>query len=119
MAEVLAKRILPEGFSLVKLVLRLLSTRLGTLLICGRVCLDTKWPFVHKFSDLSLKDREGILQNWSRGTLLPLRMVFVMLKVMCCYVFFSWVIFSQPLALQIFFTSSFFYIVVWHVSLEV
>lgn len=84
------KRSLPEGISLLKFVLWLLSTRLGTLLICGRVCLGFKWPFVHRFSDLSSETREGILHSWTTGTFIPLRIVFVMLKVISCFVFFSW-----------------------------
>ncbi|KAL3517719.1 hypothetical protein ACH5RR_020308 [Cinchona calisaya] len=92
-AELLVKRGLPEGVSVVKLVLKLLSTRLGTLLLCGLISLNwKKWPFVHKFSDLPLNKREAILQNWSKQTFLfPLRIVFLLTKIMCCFVFFSWI----------------------------
>ncbi|KAG8370824.1 hypothetical protein BUALT_Bualt13G0023600 [Buddleja alternifolia] len=89
-AELLVKRGIPKAVLVVSLVLKFLSTRLGTLLLCGRACLDWKWPFVHKFSELSIEKREAILQKWSRGTLLlPLRTVFFMLKVTCFYTFFS------------------------------
>ncbi|PIN04783.1 Glucose dehydrogenase/choline dehydrogenase/mandelonitrile lyase (GMC oxidoreductase family) [Handroanthus impetiginosus] len=89
-AELLVKRGLPKAVSAVSLVLKFLSTRIGTLLLCGRACLDWKWPFVHKFSELSIKKREAILQKWSRGTLfLPLRTVFFLIKVTCLYTFFS------------------------------
>lgn len=90
-AEILVKRGLPEGLSIVKLVLKLLSSRLGTLLVCGLISLNWKWPFVHKFSELPVKKRETILQKWSAETFLfPLRIVFLLIKIMCCFVFFSW-----------------------------
>ncbi|KAG8389185.1 hypothetical protein BUALT_Bualt02G0202700 [Buddleja alternifolia] len=89
-AELLVKRGSPKAVFIVSLVLKLLSSRLGTLLLCGFTCLDWKWPFVHKFAELSLKKRESILQRWCRETfLLPLRIVFVQLKVICFFVFFS------------------------------
>ncbi|CAA3020479.1 Long-chain-alcohol oxidase FAO2 [Olea europaea subsp. europaea] len=89
-AERLAKWVKPKAQFIVSLVLKLLSTRLGTLLLCGLVCLDWKWPFVHKFTELSLKNREIILQKWSRVTfLIPLRIAFLLLKVSCLYIFFS------------------------------
>ncbi|KAK4492461.1 hypothetical protein RD792_003270 [Penstemon davidsonii] len=89
-AELLVKRGIPKAVAVVSLVLKFLSTRLGTLLLCGHTALDWKWPFVHKFSELSVKKREAILQKWSRGTLLlPLRTVFFLLKVTCFYTFFS------------------------------
>ncbi|KAL3531208.1 hypothetical protein ACH5RR_010530 [Cinchona calisaya] len=90
-AELLVKRGIPEGLFVLRIVLKFLSTRLGTLLLCGSLSLKWSWPFVHKFSELSLKKRETILQNWSRETFLfPLRIVFLLIKIMCCYVFFSW-----------------------------
>ncbi|KAK6164434.1 hypothetical protein DH2020_001298 [Rehmannia glutinosa] len=89
-AELLVKRGIPKAVFIVSLVLKLLSSRLGTLLLCGFICLDLKWPFVHSFSELSLKKREAILQKWSRETfLLPLRISFLSLKVICLFVFFS------------------------------
>lgn len=90
-AELLVKRSKPESLFIIRIVVFLLSTRLGTLLLCGRVCLDKRWPFVHNFSELSLKDREAVLQRWSRETfLIPLRIVFLMIKVFCFFIFFSW-----------------------------
>ncbi|KAK3028117.1 hypothetical protein RJ639_038978 [Escallonia herrerae] len=91
-AEMVVKRFLSEAVFLVSLVLKIISTRLGTLLLCGCACLNWRWPFVCKFSELSIKKREGILQKWSRETLLvPLRMVFVVLKIASLYIFYSWI----------------------------
>ncbi|GMH30898.1 hypothetical protein Nepgr_032741 [Nepenthes gracilis] len=92
-AEMLAKRTsktLPESLAFVKLVLVLLSTRLGTLLLCGFLCLDWKWPFIHTFSEIGLENREEILRRWSRGTYFRhLKIFFVLIKVCCFFVFFT------------------------------
>ncbi|KAK8473528.1 hypothetical protein PHAVU_001G162800 [Phaseolus vulgaris] len=89
-AELLHKRVVPEALSLVGWVLWMLSFRLGTLLICGRLCLDWKWPFIHKFSEISLEKREEILRNWSREKRwVPLRLVFVLIKLIFFCTFFS------------------------------
>ncbi|KAL1826037.1 hypothetical protein ACET3Z_012815 [Daucus carota] len=91
-AETMKTRLLPEAMMLVKLSLMLLSTRLGSLLLCGFVCLDWNWPFIHKFSELPLKKREEVLLKWSSGTnkVLPLRLVFALFKAYCCYTAFAW-----------------------------
>lgn len=89
-AEKLVRRALPEALILIRIVLVLLSTRLGTLLLCGRVCLSWKWPFIYKFSELSLDKREKVLQGWSRESYwTTLRVVFLVLKVVTVFVFFS------------------------------
>ncbi|KAI3787843.1 hypothetical protein L2E82_00305 [Cichorium intybus] len=90
-AERMVKRYPPEAVFLVKLVLMLLSSKLGTLLICGSVCFDTKWPFIHSFPDMNLNKREKILQKWSStySSFIPLRLVFLVLKLMIFYIFFS------------------------------
>ncbi|XP_022155666.1 long-chain-alcohol oxidase FAO2 [Momordica charantia] len=91
-AELLAARAHPKAVFLVRLVLKLVSFRLGTLLLCGCLCLDWRWPFILKFSEISLEKRERILSNWSgahqKYTVL-LRMAFMIIKVFCCFNFFS------------------------------
>ncbi|KAJ4844053.1 long chain fatty acid oxidase [Turnera subulata] len=89
-AEFLAQRSISDGFFIVKLALKALSFRLGTLLLCGFLCFDSKWPFLHNFSELSLKTREALLQKWFRQTYFPpLRIAFVAIKMFCMYKFFS------------------------------
>ncbi|XP_058198010.1 long-chain-alcohol oxidase FAO2 [Rhododendron vialii] len=89
-AELMVKRCLPEPTMLGSLVLKILSTRLGTLLLCGFICLDWRWPFLHNFSQLSLGKREIVLQKWSRQSYFPiLRVAFFLMKILCIYTFFS------------------------------
>lgn len=84
------KRGQPQAVFLARLILTLLSFRLGTLLLCGYLCFDWNWPFIHNFSEISLEKREKILKNWSRERyLLPLRVVFVMIKMFCLFDFFA------------------------------
>lgn len=83
-AELLLKRGLKEAIFIVRLALKLLSTRLGTLLLCGFICLTPNFPFINNFSQISLGNREIILQRWSSGRCFfkPLRMVFVLIKIL-------------------------------------
>ncbi|KAL7113136.1 hypothetical protein ACP275_04G044800 [Erythranthe tilingii] len=90
-AELIVKRGVPKAVFIVSLVLKFLSSRLGTLVLCGYICFDKNWPFVRTFSELPLKKRESVLQNWSRQTLLlPLRIAFLLLKIITLFIFFSW-----------------------------
>ncbi|XVE72893.1 hypothetical protein DITRI_Ditri11bG0074600 [Diplodiscus trichospermus] len=80
----------PKAMSFVKLVLTALSFRLGTLLLCGWLCCDWKWPFIHKFSEIPMERREKILMKWSGNAHpLPLRAVFAIIKTYCLFIFFS------------------------------
>lgn len=89
-AELLVTTGLKEVVLIVKLILKVLSFRLGTLLLCGFMCFDWNWPFMHKFSEISLEKREEILKKWSRETFfMPLRIVFIAVKIFSLYVFFS------------------------------
>ncbi|MED6185048.1 long chain fatty acid oxidase [Stylosanthes scabra] len=89
-AEFMFKRVMPEAWSLVSWVMWILSFRFGTLLLCGRDCLEWKWPFIHKFSELPLNKREEILKKWSREhKWTPLRLVFLLIKLVSFYNFFT------------------------------
>lgn len=84
------KRGIPEAVRIMTFFLRVLSYRLGTLLVCGYPCLDRKWPFIHNFAEMSLEKREEALQRWSRERrVIPLRLLFVLVKIFTFYCFFS------------------------------
>ncbi|XP_010934290.2 long-chain-alcohol oxidase FAO2 [Elaeis guineensis] len=89
-AELMVKRGLREAVLLVKLVLWLLATKLGTLVLCGSLSLCGEFPFINKFSDMSVEKREEVLKRWNKENIfIPLRMVFVMVKVFCLHIFYS------------------------------
>ncbi|PKI60047.1 hypothetical protein CRG98_019532 [Punica granatum] len=79
-AELLVRQGQPLAVLIVDLILKMLSWRIGTLLLCGFLCLDWKhWPFVLNFYKIPLDRRETILAKWSRKRFLnPLCAVFVM-----------------------------------------
>lgn len=91
-AELLVRRGQKEAVALVKLVLWVLATRLGTLVLCGSLSLSWRFPFINKFSDMPVEKREHILMKWNREkSFIFLRLVFVIVKVFCLYVFYSMV----------------------------
>ncbi|MCD7468723.1 long chain fatty acid oxidase [Datura stramonium] len=89
-AEVVMKRAFLEARILVRGLLRLLSTRIGTLLICGLFCVGKSWPYINKFSDIPLEKREIVMQKWFKNRFLtPVRLAFVFIKFLCLYCFFT------------------------------
>ncbi|XP_010262397.1 PREDICTED: long-chain-alcohol oxidase FAO2-like [Nelumbo nucifera] len=89
-AELIVTKALWHGVLVVRLLLWMLSTRLGTLLICGTLSFGSRWPFLCKFSELSLEKREEVLKKWSRARYqIHLRLMFAMFKIFCCFAFFS------------------------------
>nr|XP_043621642.1 long-chain-alcohol oxidase FAO1-like [Erigeron canadensis] len=89
-AHLLVKRGFFEAVMVVKLVVKLLSTRLGTLFLGGSLCLSHKWPYINKFSEITLEKREKIVQKWlQQSVLTPIRLGFVFIKTLCALVFFS------------------------------
>ena len=70
-AELMSRRCLPEALALVRAVLWLLGTRLGSLALCGPSrCLSWRFPFARRFAELPLEHREAAARRWSRQTLL-------------------------------------------------
>ncbi|KAL3506165.1 hypothetical protein ACH5RR_031547 [Cinchona calisaya] len=89
-AELVMKRGFLEGVILVRALLRILSTRIGTLLLCGVLCFGKKWPYINKFSNISVENREKVIQKWFKHRFLtPIRLPFVLLKFLCLYAFFT------------------------------
>ncbi|XP_024986540.1 long-chain-alcohol oxidase FAO4A [Cynara cardunculus var. scolymus] len=78
----------PKQF-LVQLSLWLLSTAMGTLILCGRGSLSNQFPYVQKFSRVSSKEREAILVSWSVSYFFLLRMLFRALKFVISLAFFT------------------------------
>ncbi|KAF5736733.1 alcohol oxidase-related family protein [Tripterygium wilfordii] len=89
-AELLMKRGLKRAIVIVRLILWLLSTRLGTFLLCGSICFGEKWPFMKRFSCMEIEKREKVLQNWFKNRFLPpIRAAFFYIKILCVYIFYS------------------------------
>ncbi|KAL5225286.1 hypothetical protein ABZP36_011925 [Zizania latifolia] len=89
-AEMLVTRCIWEAVALAWVVLWVLSTRVGTLLLCGRQSLTVEFPFVRRFADMPAPRREAALQRWSSARwLFPLRLAFGIVKILCHYVFYS------------------------------
>ncbi|TVU02230.1 hypothetical protein EJB05_52284, partial [Eragrostis curvula] len=91
-AELMVTRCIREAVALAWVVLWVLSTRVGTLLLCGRLCATGEFPFVRKFADMPPAHREAALQRWNRVRwLFPLRIAFAIVKILCHYVFYAMV----------------------------
>ncbi|KAF7807100.1 long-chain-alcohol oxidase FAO1 [Senna tora] len=89
-AEILVERGLIEAVFLIRVILLMLCTKLGTFLLCGCLCISDKWPFINNFSNITLQNREKIVQKWlNHRFLTPIRLAFVYIKVLCVWVFFS------------------------------
>ncbi|KAK3153917.1 hypothetical protein QOZ80_2BG0183250 [Eleusine coracana subsp. coracana] len=91
-AELMVTRCIREAVVLAWVVLWVLSTRVGTLLLCGRLCVSGEFPYVRKFSDMPLAQREAALQRWNKVRwMFPLRIAFAIVKILCHYVFYAMV----------------------------
>lgn len=77
----------------IRCVLLCLSTRLGTLLLCGRDGLSEAFPYILNFAAIPVVKRQKILFNWSLGTgsmFDPLfHLIFKTFKGFCLYTFYS------------------------------
>ncbi|KAK9087537.1 hypothetical protein Syun_029931 [Stephania yunnanensis] len=90
-AERLVRRVMPELVKLTRLILFMLSTRIGTPFLCGSLCFSRKFPFITAFTNLPIEIREETLRRWSREKYLrPLKLVFAALKMLSLFAFLSW-----------------------------
>ncbi|XP_066386982.1 long-chain-alcohol oxidase FAO2-like [Miscanthus floridulus] len=86
----LVTRCVWEAVVLVNVVLWILSTKVGTLALCGRLCISGKFPYVRKFADIPVERREEALSQWSKARcLFPLKITFVIIKILSHYAFFT------------------------------
>ncbi|CAM8891292.1 unnamed protein product [Rhodiola kirilowii] len=72
-----------------RVALWVLSTRIGSLAMCGWRCLSPRFPFVRPFSQLPIKRREEILRSWQLSFISILRLFFKSLKLMIVLAFFT------------------------------
>ncbi|KAJ0098320.1 hypothetical protein Patl1_22011 [Pistacia atlantica] len=74
---------------LMRAALWFLSTSIGSLILCGRFCLSTNFPFIHSFPQLSQHQREAILLSWSLSYFHLLRTLYKAIKIFILFVFFT------------------------------
>lgn len=84
-----SKRIQHPKKWMVRLALFLLSTCIGTFILCGRASLSSKFPYFQRFSQVSRQKREEIVISWSLSFFYKLRMLFRAMKFVVLYVFFT------------------------------
>ncbi|VAH04257.1 unnamed protein product [Triticum turgidum subsp. durum] len=85
-------RCIREAALLAWVVLWVLSTRVGTLLLCGRLSLCGAAGELRRFADMPAERQEAALQRWNRTRwLFPLRIVFALVKILSHYVFYTMV----------------------------
>ncbi|VAH04262.1 unnamed protein product [Triticum turgidum subsp. durum] len=91
-AELMVTRCIREAALLAWVVLWVLSTRVGTLLLCGRLSLCGAAGELRRFADMPAERQEAALQRWNRTRwLFPLRIVFALVKILSHYVFYTMV----------------------------
>lgn len=88
-AGLMTQRLKPDKVRGLRIVLWLLSTRLGSLLLLGFWAFCAPFPFVHPFHALPLVRREAALLSWAQSRFLSIRALFKVLKSMCCSLYAS------------------------------
>ena len=85
-----------EAVVLVTVVLWMLTTRLGTLALCGGASVVSGtgagglFPSVRRFADMSPERREAALRRWSTTRwLFPLKITFTVIKIICHFAFYT------------------------------
>ncbi|KAL0424892.1 UNVERIFIED_CONTAM: Long-chain-alcohol oxidase FAO4A [Sesamum radiatum] len=88
-AEFIGGKIEHPKMYLARLAMGLLSTRLGTFVLCGRKSLCPNFPYFQTFSKVPSEEREQILRSWSISNFLLLRILFTGLKMFTLLLFFT------------------------------
>uniref|UniRef100_A0ACD5TXK2 Uncharacterized protein n=1 Tax=Avena sativa TaxID=4498 RepID=A0ACD5TXK2_AVESA len=89
-AELAFSRCVWEAGVLVNATLWLLCTRLGTLALCGRLCVSGEFPYVRRFADMPVERREEALKRWTKARwLIPLKIAFAIVKSLCLNAFYT------------------------------
>ncbi|KAI4343320.1 hypothetical protein MLD38_027842 [Melastoma candidum] len=76
---------------LMKLTLWLLSTWIGTFILCGMKSMSREFPYFRSFPQLPHKRREEIIMSWSNSAILQLRMFASAMKLLALLIFFTMV----------------------------
>ncbi|EPS61567.1 hypothetical protein M569_13229, partial [Genlisea aurea] len=74
---------------LAPLALWVLSTAIGTWVLCGRKSLSRRFPYLQKFSRVSTENRKEIMHSWANSHFFVLRLLFNALKIFITLIFFS------------------------------
>ncbi|BFI25674.1 long-chain-alcohol oxidase [Marchantia polymorpha subsp. ruderalis] len=88
-ARLFAQRMKDFPLLLIGAGLWLLSTYLGTFAMCGLLCLSSRFPFVHRFPDMSLAKREMVLLKWAHSRIPSLQKIFKLCKGYTLFCFYS------------------------------
>ncbi len=64
-----------EARTSIQLLLWSLTTRAGTLLLCGSTAITWSWPFVLVFTELDVAQRTTVLKQWRVSPIAKLRQV--------------------------------------------
>ncbi|KAL6547715.1 hypothetical protein OROHE_009420 [Orobanche hederae] len=88
-AELLEGKVRHPKIYLAKLALSMLSTWIGTFILCGRKSLSSNFPYFQRFSKVSYEKREEILLSWSTSYFSLLRILFAALKIFTLLTFFT------------------------------
>ncbi|XP_052209805.1 long-chain-alcohol oxidase FAO4A-like [Diospyros lotus] len=87
--EMITQRLQHPKLLLIRLAIWLLSTWIGTFVLCGRRSLSSHFPFFQRFSKVSRENREEIVRSWSFSFFSLLRMLFLGSKMITLLVFFT------------------------------
>lgn len=89
MGETISGKIEHPKLWMVRLALWLLSTWIGTFMLCGRASLSGQFPYFQRFSQVSLQNRERIVHSWSVSTISLLKMLFRIIKILTQVTFYT------------------------------